>query len=111
MNTWEFLDLYIFKDLKNVNDGFDTEDVIYFSQEDFEVILSRVERYGLGIYGIECWRDGEFYDVSVYENKTNDPGDSSWYRKAFEQFVESNRGMQYNASFFVPEELLKGYNL
>ena len=103
MKSSEFLDLYIFKNLKSVNDGFD----IYFSQEDFEVVLSRVEKYGLGIYGIECWRDGEFYDVLVYENKTDDPRDSSWYKEAFEEFVKSNVGLQYNASFFVPEELLK----
>ncbi len=35
MKSSEFLDLYIFKDLKSVNYGFDT----YFSQEDFEVVL------------------------------------------------------------------------
>jgi len=103
MKSCEFLNLYIFKDLNIIDDGFD----IYFSQEDFEVILSRVERYGLGIYGIECWIDRDFYDVVVYEMKTDNPRDSSWYKEAFEEFVKHREGLQYNASFFVPEELLK----
>ena len=63
MNKEAYLEEFIFKGLTNLNDGFDAESIKYFSQQDFETILNRIEEYGLGIYGIEPWKNGKFYDV------------------------------------------------
>ena len=49
----EFLKSKIFFGLENLNNGFDSESIYYFSESDFEIVLNRVEKNGIGIYGIE----------------------------------------------------------
>jgi hypothetical protein len=50
MEAVEFLEKNIFIDLTNINDGSDTENTHYFSEVDFEILLTRVEHFGIGIY-------------------------------------------------------------
>lgn len=109
MTKEEFLDTYIFKDLTNLNDGFDADSIKYFSKEEFEIVLDRVEQYGLSIYGIEPWKDGDFYDCKVfesYEDNFENAADPKWYRSIFEGFIAQEEVLQYAASYGVPEELL-----
>ena len=107
MNKKEYLERYIFIGLRDQNSGFDVSTIKYFSQDEFEIILSRIERYGLGITGIEPWFDGEFHGVAIYEDYTSDPTDPTWYNTAFKEFVDSGKALQYSATYKVPDRLLK----
>jgi hypothetical protein len=48
----EFLEAQVFAGLKNLNTGFDSPTIWYFTKEDFEIVLNRVENFGIGIFGI-----------------------------------------------------------
>ena len=103
----EFLKIKIFYGLENLNDGFDSETEYYFSETDFEIILKRIEKYNIGIYGVEPCLKGEFYGVIIHEQYETEPDDKSWYRDAFEFFRKQNKELQYSATFMIPNELLR----
>ena len=103
----DFLEKNIFLSLKNINDGFDSKSIYYFSESDFEIILKRVESYGLGIYGIEPWFEGDFYGVLACEDYNQSPSDSRWYKKAFSKFKNKKKNLQYSATYQIPKKLLK----
>lgn len=103
MDKVSFLIKNVFIGLENLNDGFDSESIYYFSENDFEIVLDRVEKFGIEILGIEPWKNGEFYDVMVSEDFKSD---SKWYRKAFLKFKESTETLQYSASYKIPYTLL-----
>ena len=105
----KFLEENVFSGLKNLNSGFDSESIKYFSADDFKIVLQRIENLKLGIKGIEPWLNGEFYDVAVYEEFGGNPFDSSWYYKAFENFKKENKNLVYSATYEVPNSLLKKY--
>lgn len=98
----EYLDKHVYYGLTNLNDGFDHESIKYFSESDFKIILDRVEELKLGIYGIEPWKDGSYYDVYIHEDYSEDPTDPSWYKKAMNEFVAKGENLLYSATFFVP---------
>ena len=102
----KFLKSKIFFGLKNLNDGFDSESIHYFSESDFDIVLSRVEKNGIGIYGIEPWLNGEFYSVKVHEQLNAEPNDPNWYREAFSEFKKIEKSLQYSATYKVPNELI-----
>ena len=102
----EFLKSKIFYGLKNLNDGFDSESINYFSESDFEIVLKRVEINGIGIYGIEPCLNGEFYGVRVHEQIDAKPNDPNWYREAFSEFKKSGKKLQYSATYEIPNELI-----
>lgn len=99
----DYLNINIFYNLKNRNDGFDAESIYYFSQSDFEIIINRIEKLGVGILGIEPWLNGEFYDIKVFEDYGGVSTDSKWYRKAFEEFKKENENLLYAASYDIPQ--------
>ena len=102
MEELEFLKANVFYNLKNLNDGFDAESIYYFSEFDFEIVIDRVEKLGIGITGIEPWLNGEFYDVKVVEDHGDVPNDPKWYRKAFAEFKKHNeKNLLYAASYKV----------
>ena len=101
-----FLNRHIFYGLQNLNDGFDAPGITYFSENHFEEVLTRVQREGLGIAGIEPWKNRAFYGIMVYEDFTHDPTDPNWYRKAFQKFKEQKEDLLYAASYFIPGKLL-----
>jgi len=107
----EFLDNYIFRGLQNLNDGFDSSGIKYFSEDDFGEVLKRIKQYGLGVLGIEPWKNGAFYQVKVYEDFTEDATDSNWYMQAFQKFKEEKEGLLYAASYCIPGTLLKQCDL
>jgi len=101
MEKLEFLKKNVFFCLENLNDGFDSESIYYFSETDFEIVLNRVKNLGLGIWGIETWYKGEFFDVKGFKDYTTFSTDSNWYFKAFEEFKETKLNLQYSASFEI----------
>lgn len=109
MTSKEFLDTYLFKGLTDLNDGFDVESIKYFSREDFEVVLNRAEEYRLEIYGIELWKDREYYDTEIFEfhyTKVTDAADSEWYKHAFEELANEVGNLLFSASYGVRDALL-----
>ena len=102
-----YLDKHVFYGLTNLNDGFDAMSIKYFSETDFKIVLDRVKEFGIGITGIEPWKDGEFYDVMIYEMVTDNPADPEWYLKAFEDFKKDDKNLQYAASYSVSDKQLK----
>ena len=106
MEELEFLKANVFYNLKNLNDGFDAESIYYFSEFDFEIVIERVEKLGIGITGIEPWLNGEFYYVKVVEDYGDVPNDPKWYRKAFAEFKKDNeKNLLYAASYKVTLQL------
>ena len=103
----EFLKSKIFFELKNLNDGFDSESIYYFSESDFDIVLNRVEKNGIGIYGIEPWLHGDFYAVRVHEQLKAEPNNPSWYREAFSEFKKCGKNLQYSATYQVPQKLIE----
>jgi len=107
MTREEYLDKNVFYGLTNLNNGFDAEGIKYFSESDFEIVLSRVRELGLGVNGIEPWKNGEYYGVEVYEDNATDPTDSNWYIESFNRFRKTKDTLQYSATYFIPDKLLK----
>lgn len=103
----DYLEKHLFYGLKNLNDGFDAPGIKYFSEKDFEVVLGRVKSLGLGIMGIEPWKDGNYYGVETYESYTSDPTDPKWYMNCFKKFKKRGDTIDYAASYFIPEKLLE----
>ena len=99
----QFMDEQVFSGLTNLNTGFDTSSIKYFSAEDFKIVLQRCEKLGLGIYEIEPWKNGSFYDVKTYKSYSDSPIDPKWYNKAFESFLSQGKDLQYAASYYVPQ--------
>ncbi|MCP2026654.1 hypothetical protein L1276_001798 [Flavobacterium sp. HSC-32F16] len=103
MESLNFLIKNIFIGLENLNTGFDSESIYYFSKSDFEIVLNRAEKFNIEILGIEPWKNGFFYDVMTREDfKT----DSNWHRKAFLKFKETGENLQYSASYQIPSKFL-----
>lgn len=106
MNKNEFLEKNIFTDLKNINDGFDSESAYYFSESDFQIVLDRIEHFGIGLYGIEPWLNGAFYAVKTNEDYKKKATNPKWYKKAFSDFKKLETDLQYSASYKVSTKLL-----
>ncbi len=106
----QFLDQHVFYGLTDLNDGFDAPEAQYFGASDFAVVLKRVQYFGLGIYGIEPWPDGEFGDVLVCEQFSMDPADPLWYRAAFDQFLNDRIDSHFSATYDVQEALLNMFS-
>jgi len=64
--------------------------------------LERGKKKGIGIYGIEPWRNGEYFDLDTFENYKTFPQDPEWYFSAFQKFKKRGEDLQYSASFYVP---------
>ena len=107
MEQIEFLENNVFKGLEKLNAGLAAgENVPFFSESDFEIVLERAEYFGIAIYGIEPWFNGELYDVITNENLKKKATDSRWYKKAFQTFKHRQSGLMYSASYKVSGKLL-----
>ena len=106
MEQTEFLEKNVFTDLKNLNDGFDEETIQYFSESDFEIVLQRVEHFGIGVYKIEPWLDGKLYAVAAHDEFRKKTTDPRWYTKAFLTFKTRQSGLSYAATYKVSNKLL-----
>jgi hypothetical protein len=101
-----YLDEHIFYGLTDLNTGFDALTIKYFSKEEFRTVLERVEKAGVGIHGIEPWREGEYYDVWTCSDLYSESTDPAWYWLAFEDFASRGVELQYSASYYVPAKLI-----
>lgn len=106
MEQNEFLEKNIFQGLEKLKDGFEGEQVPFFSESDFEILLERAEYFGLSIYGIEPWFNGKIYDVITHENMKKKATDPQWYKKAFLTFKSRQEGLSYSATYKVSKKLL-----
>ena len=106
MEQTEFLEKNVFTDLKNLNDGSDKEIIQYFSESDFEIVLQRVEHFGIGVYRVESKLNGEFYAVASHEDFKKKATDSRWYKKAFFKLKSSQSDLSYSATYKVSNKLL-----
>ena len=111
MEQTEFLKQHAFTDLKNMNNGFDQEEIQYFSESDFEILLQRVEHFGISIYEIKPWFNKEFLDVSVHGDHNKKATDPRWYKKAFLTFRKSQTGLSFSATYKVSKKLLARENI
>lgn len=98
----EFLIVKVFSGLKNLNEGFDSPSTYYFSSDDFEEILNRVKKLKLGVFGIEPWYNGVFFDVLTSEDFGKSPDDAEWYFTAFHQFKSKQANLVYAATYYLP---------
>ncbi|MCG8236516.1 hypothetical protein G1L02_05630 [Tenacibaculum finnmarkense] len=103
----EYLKTNVFKELENVNDGFDSEWIYYFSESDFQIVLNRVKKLGIGITGIQPCIDGGFYVPAVVEFYDTFSADSKWYQEAFNNFKITKKNLKYSASYVVPKKSLR----
>ncbi|MBK5214054.1 MAG: hypothetical protein JJE55_10395 [Flavobacteriaceae bacterium] len=110
MEQTEFLEKNIFTDLKNLNDGSDKETVQYFSESDFEILLQRVEHFGIGVYSVASWLNGKVSEVAAHEDFKKKATDSKWYKKAFLTFKSRQPGLSYSATYKVSNKLLAKQN-
>ncbi|MFT6246286.1 MAG: hypothetical protein ACJA0U_001786 [Salibacteraceae bacterium] len=105
----DFLDKIIFIGLKNMNDGFDAESIKYFTASDFRVVLERVEKFEMGVYGLEPWKNGNMFDVYSYDDYSKQPTDPEWYNSALNDFIATGEELLYAASYYIPsiDELIE----
>lgn len=110
MEQTEFLEKHIFTDLKNLNEGLDQDTVSYFSEADFEVLLEKVKYYGIGVYKIESWLDGEVSGVATHEDFKKKATDPKWYKKAFLTFKSRQPRLSYSGTYKVSNKLLAKFS-
>lgn len=109
MNTQlEYLKRHVYLRLSNVNDGYDVPGIYYFKPHDFAVVLQRVQELGIGINGIEVWRNKQPYGVLTSYDYNLEPHDLNWYIPAFMYFEDLGLDLTYSASFEIPYELILG---
>ncbi len=111
MEQTEFLEKNVFTDLKNLNEGSDLQNVQHFSESDFEIVLQRVEHFGIGVYKIETWLNGEVSAVATHEDFKKKATDPKWYKKAFLTFKSRQSGLTYSATYKVSIKLLAKYTV
>ena len=66
-----YLDKHVFYGLTNLNDGFDAMSIKYFSETDFKIVLDRVKEFGIGITGIEPWKEREWVGKIIKINEVS----------------------------------------
>ncbi len=110
MEPIEFLNENIFTDLKNVNDGFDTDTILYFTENDFDKALTQIEYYGIGIYEIKTFFEGKEFEIQNHEQYKKKVTDPKWYKKAFLTLKTRQPGLYYSATYKVSKKLLERKN-
>ncbi len=106
MEQNEFLEKHVFSDLTNLNDGFDQKDIIYFSELDFEKVLDKAEHYGISIYEIKTFLNGEPNEVTNHADNKKKATDPRWYKKAFNRLKAGQTELLYSATYKVSKKLL-----
>ena len=106
MEQEKFLEQHIFIDLKNLNDGFANDEIQFFSESDFEIVLQRAEHFGLSIYSIDPWIKSEVLEASSHEDHKKKATDPKWYKKEFVTLKTRHEGILYSAKYKVSKKLL-----
>ena len=111
MEATEFLEKNVFKGLKNLNDGFDEENIPYFSQEDFAELIPRLEHFGIGVYEIRVRQDDKFLPSVTHLDLAKKATNPDWYKKAFLTLSMKHEGLLYGATYKISKKLLARENL
>ena len=82
MEKLEFLKKNIFQNLENLNEASEIDAIHYFSESDFDIVLERIEKLGIGIYRIEPRLEGDLFEVKINEDYRKKATDAKWYKKA-----------------------------
>ncbi|MGJ8664879.1 MAG: hypothetical protein ACSHW7_00805 [Patiriisocius sp.] len=106
MTKQEFLEAHIFQGLENLNDGFDIENTHCFSETEFNTVIDRSEKLGVGIYAIAPWHEGKLFGAKVNDDFRKKATDARWYKTAFFAFKREQKDMKYTATFRISEALL-----
>ncbi len=106
MEKTEFLEKHIFTDLQNLNKNVEADSIYSFSELDFATILERIEHFGIGIYAIEPWFEGNVYDTKTNEDYRKKATDPKWYKRAYSEFKKRQADLQYTATFRISDKLL-----
>ena len=106
LRRWKWIKENIEHGLENSEIGITINSRSYFSQNDFETVLERCEKYGAGIWGIETWPNNEFFGCRVRE-EVEYATDPLWYWKAYRYFVDLGVHRNFTCSFHITEEILK----
>ncbi len=106
MEKSEFLAKNVFKGLKSESIEVNNEEAMYFSEVDFEIILQKVEHFGIGIYTIETRLGKEVFETQNHEKNKKKATDAKWYNKAFMTLRKRQEGLLYSASYKVSQKLL-----
>ena len=106
MEQEKFLEQHIFTGLKNLNDGFAKDEIQFFSESDFEIILQRAEHFGLSIYSIDPWIKSEVLEASSHEDHKKKATDPKWYKKEFLTLKTRQEDLLYSAKYKVSKKLL-----
>jgi hypothetical protein len=105
-----FLETHVFSNLKGTTNGVETNPVYFFTEADFEVVLERIEHFGISVYSIEPFLDGKSFGIQTNEDLKKKATDVRWYGKAFSTFKHQQAGMLYSATYKVPSKLLARYS-
>ncbi len=111
IDTNEFLEKNVFTGLKNQNDSFDDENQYYFSQDDFAIVLNRIEHFGIGIYEIKVRKDDKFLPIVKHTDLAKKATNPDWYKKAFLTLSLKHEGLLYAATYKISKKLLARENL
>jgi hypothetical protein len=95
----EYLKSHVFYDLKGHH-------IQGWTEEEFKIILKRVEKLKLGVYGIDPTFKRNHFGVEVCELYGMESTNPKWYWAAFEEFKKHNKDLEYCATYHVPDELL-----
>lgn len=106
MEQEEFLTKHVFNGLKALNNKLAEDVDTYFSETDFEIILERVQHFGIGIYVIDSQLKGKPFEVVKHEQHKKKATDPKWYNKAFLTAKTRQPGLTYGATFKVSNKLL-----
>lgn len=104
--------LYIYKHIfHDINDTVDTSvnpNTVFFTEDQFDIILGRVQKNRIGIYLIEAFqlpkgaKRYQLYDITTFESLDTTPLDPVWYYSAFERYKALGIDLRYRASLYVP---------
>lgn len=106
MENKEFLEQHIFIDLKNLNDGFDSEGKAYFSEADFEIVLERIKKFGIGMYTLETRLKGELHGSKGHLDYNKKATDPKWCKKAYIEFKMKQPDLLYAGTYKISPKLL-----
>ena len=103
----------IFYGLENVNQESDCISEYYFSENDFEQLLKRVQHQKIGIKIIEPFVESGFYIVDYCELHGSLSTDPKWYWKSFNKIraiaEKADLNLSYKATFYIPAEKMNRY--
>jgi hypothetical protein len=106
MEKEAFLEQHVFTDLKKIKNDSDQEDIHFFSETDFDIVLQRAEHLGIGVFGIDPWLEGKAHVPATHEEYKKKATDPRWYKKAFLTLRMRTPGMDYSATYKVSAKLL-----